>query len=191
VPAIGWITRKPKRAGQAVAVLVVLVLAGVLGWRVVSSGGGVANQLDKGKPVPAPALVLGRLDTDGTLSLASLRGKVVAINFWASWCGPCRDEAPLLEGTWRENRAKGFVMLGVDANDSSGEARKFMRKYGLTYPIVHDAHGSTLGRWGVPGLPTTFVVDRKGRVVAKFLGGLRVGDNAESFRREIRRALAT
>ena len=72
-------------------------------------------------------------------------------------------------------------MLGVDANDFAGDARKFMRKHGLTYPVLHDAHGSTLGHWGVPGLPTTFVVDRGGRVVAKVIGGLRVGDNAKAF----------
>lgn len=172
-----------KRVARAVSVAVVLVLAGVLVWRVATSGGVSAGE-------PAPPLTLQRLDTKGTLSLAALRGKVVAINFWASWCGPCRDEAPLLEQTWRENRSKGFVLLGVDANDSSGEARKFMRKHGLTYPIVHDAHGSTLGHWGVPGLPTTFVIDREGRVVAKVLGGLKVGDNAESFAHELNGALA-
>ena len=105
----------------------------------------------------APSLSLPRLDAPGTLSLASLRGKVVAVNFWASWCGPCRDEAPLLERTWTGNRAKGLIVVGVDANDYSGDARRFMRIHGLTYPILHDAHGSTLGHWGVPGLPTTFV----------------------------------
>jgi len=168
----------------------VLVLAGVLVWRVASSGGGVAGTLDQGKPVTAPPLRLPRLDAPGTLSLASLRGKVVAINFWASWCGPCRDEAPLLERTWAENRAKGLVVLGVDAHDYSRDARRVAHKHGLTYPILHDAHGSTLGYWGVPGLPTTFVVDRGGRVVAKVVGGLRVGDNAESFRRDVAVALA-
>jgi cytochrome c biogenesis protein CcmG/thiol:disulfide interchange protein DsbE len=175
---------------QGVSVVVVLILAGVLVWRVASSGGGVAGKLDNGKPVAAPLLTLRRLDAPGTLSLASLRGKVVAINFWASWCGPCRDEAPLLERTWTENRAKGLVVLGVDANDYVADARRFARRHGLTYPILHDAHGSTLGHWGVPGLPTTFVVDRGGRVVAKVVGGLRVGDNAESFRREVADALA-
>ena len=188
--AIGRITHNPKRTVQAVSVVVVLVLAGVLVWRVASSGGGVAGELDNGKSVPPPPLTLRRLDAPGTLSLASLRGKVVAVNFWASWCGPCRDEAPLLEQTWTQNRAKGLVVLGVDANDYSGDARRFVRRHGLTYPILLDAHGSTLGRWGVPGLPTTFVVDRGGRVVAKVVGGLRVGDNAESFSREVAGALA-
>lgn len=173
---------RQKRAAQTAAVAVVLVLAGVLAWRIVSSGGVGAGEA-------APPLTLQRLDTAGKLSLSSLRGKVVAVNFWASWCGPCGDEAPLLERTWRENRSRGFVLLGVDANDSSGEARKFMRKHGVTYPIVHDAHGSTLGHWGVPGLPTTFVIDRRGRVVAKVVGGLKVGDNAESFATKVEGAL--
>jgi cytochrome c biogenesis protein CcmG/thiol:disulfide interchange protein DsbE len=181
--------RNLKRTAQAVSVVVVLVLGGILVWRVATRDGGV--QIHRGKSVAAPALILPRLDAPGTLSLASLRGKVVAVNFWASWCGPCRDEAPLLERTWTGSRAKGLVVVGVDANDYSGDARRFMRAHGLTYPILHDAHGSTLGHWGVPGLPTTFVVSRSGRVVAKVVGGLRVGDNAAAFKREIAAALAT
>jgi cytochrome c biogenesis protein CcmG, thiol:disulfide interchange protein DsbE len=176
-----------KRKVQALTVVVVLALAGVLGWRIATREGGV--DVHQGKAVPAPALALARLDAPGSLSLASLRGKVVAVNFWASWCGPCRDEAPLLEQTWKRDRGMGLVVLGVDANDYAGDARTFMRKHGLTYPVLHDAHGSTLGHWGVPGLPTTFVVDRRGRVVAKVIGGLRVGDNEKDFRREVAAAL--
>jgi cytochrome c biogenesis protein CcmG/thiol:disulfide interchange protein DsbE len=184
-------SRSSRRIAQGVAFAVVLALAAVLGWRIVDRNGGVAAALDKGKPVAAPALTLGRLDAPGRLSLASLRGKVVAVNFWASWCGPCRDEAPFLERTWQANRDRGFVVLGVDANDAAGDARRFMRRHGVTYPVIHDARGSTLGHWGVPGLPTTFVVDRSGRVVAKVIGGLRVGDNAESFEHDLARALAS
>lgn len=169
-----------------------LVLFGISAWRVhvYYDESRAAPAPRQGRTVRAPALSLARLDKQGQLSLASLRGKAVAVNFWASWCGPCRDEAPLLERTWLENRAKGLVVLGVDANDYSADARRFVRKHGLTYPIVLDPHGSTLGRWGVPGLPTTFVVDRRGQVVAKVVGGLRVGDNAESFAREVERVLA-
>jgi cytochrome c biogenesis protein CcmG, thiol:disulfide interchange protein DsbE len=187
VPGVDWNTRNLKRTVQVLSLAVVLALAGVLAWRIASSGGGV--QVKQGKAVSAPVLLLRRLDAPGSLSLASLRGKVVAVNFWASWCGPFRDEAPLLEQTWKSDRSRGLVVLGVDANDFAGDARTFMRKHGLTYPVLHDAHGSTLGHWGVPGLPTTFVVDRRGRVVAKIIGGLRVGDNAKEFRREVTAAL--
>jgi cytochrome c biogenesis protein CcmG, thiol:disulfide interchange protein DsbE len=187
------VTRTWKRPVHAVAVLVVVGLAGITGWRVHAAvdRGRTAPHPAPGKPVPAPPLALSRLNAPGTMSLASLRGRVVAVNFWASWCLPCRDEAPLLERTWQQNRAKGLVVLGVDANDSSSDARSFVRRHGLTYPMLDDGGGSVLGHWGVPGLPTTFVVDRRGRVVAKVIGGLRVGDNEASFQREIGRALAS
>ena len=182
----GW-----KRPVQGASIALVAVLLGITVWRIhiVQSKGHAAPKPDHGKIVHAPALTLRRLDAPGTFSLTSLREKVVVINFWASWCGPCREEAPLLERTWLDHRAKGLVVVGVDANDFSGDARRFAHKHGLTYPIVLDPHGSTLGRWGVPGLPTTFVVDREGRVVAKVVGGLRVGDNAESFSREVAQAV--
>ena len=179
-----WATRRPNRAAQLLTGLVVLVLAGVLVWRIVTRDHGAA------RGEPAPPLSLARLDTSGTLSLATLRGKVVAVNFWASWCVPCREEAPLLERTWNANRGKGLVVLGVDANDGERDARRFMRKHGLTYPVVHDGKGSTLGHWGVPGLPTTFVVGRDGAIVVKLIGGLGDGKKAGTFATEISRALA-
>lgn len=172
-----------KRGVQGLSLLAVVVLAGILVWRIVSN-----ESVHEGQQ--APKLALGRLNAPGTLSLASLRGKVVAVNFWASWCGPCRDEAPILEQTWTQKRGQGFVLLGVDANEPAGDGRSFVRKHGLTYPMLHDGNGSTLGHWGVPGLPTTFVIDRQGRVVAKLLGGLTSGDNAKSFARTLDRALA-
>jgi len=176
-------TGRPKRVIQLLAGVAVAVLAGILVWSIVTRGKGAAQG------EPAPVLTLARLDAPGRLSLASLRGKVVAVNFWASWCVPCREEAPLLERTWNENRSKGLVVLGVDANDGSSDARSFMRKHGLTYPVVHDGKGSTLGHWGVPGLPTTFVVGRDGRIVAKVLGGLGDTEKAATFADKISEAL--
>jgi cytochrome c biogenesis protein CcmG/thiol:disulfide interchange protein DsbE len=180
-----------KRIAQIASVLVVLGLLGVETHRLVIYERHTAIPIDGSlsKPIAAPILSLPRLDKPGNLSLASLRGKTVVVNFWASWCGPCKEEAPLLERAWAENRAKGVVVLGVDANDFAGDARSFMRRYGLTYPVIHDAHGSSLGHWGVGGLPTTYVVDARGVIVSRVLGGLGSGDNEAAFRRDLERAL--
>ena len=182
-----------KRVAQGVAVVGVLALLIVLVVKVVSHGRSnkVHVVTDAQSTFLAPALSLPRLDRPGTLSLTSFRGKVVVVNFWASWCKPCAEEAPYLERFWRANRAKGLVIIGVDANDYAGDARTFVRKYGLTYPIVHDAHGSTLGHWGVGGLPATYVIDRRGRVVARIFGGLGTGGKDKVFERDVARVLAS
>jgi cytochrome c biogenesis protein CcmG, thiol:disulfide interchange protein DsbE len=183
----------PKRAAQGAAVVAVLALFVVLVVKVVSHGHSnkVHVVTDAQSTLLAPALSLPRLDRPGTLSLASFRGEPVVVNFWASWCGPCADEAPYLEKFWQTNRAKGLEIIGVDANDYAGDARAFARKHGLTYAIIHDAHGSTLGHWGVGGLPATFVIDRRGRVVARILGGLRTGGKDKVFERAVERVLGS
>ena len=184
---------RAKRVAQAVTVVAVLALLVVLVVKVVSYGSSnkVHVVTDASSTAVAPALTLPRLDRPGRLSLASFRGSPVVVNFWASWCGPCADEAPYLERFWRANQSKGLVMIGVDANDYAVDARTFVRKYGLTYTMAHDAHGSTLGHWGVGGLPATFVVDRRGHVVARILGGLRTGGKDKVFERDVERVLAS
>src|SRR5919197_787725 len=130
--------RSVKLAAQSLAVAVVAGLFALLIWRVVHQNRNtVAVQVARGKTSPAPALDLPRLDGRGRVSLASLRGKAVVVNFWASWCRPCKQEAPVLERSWKELSRRGVVVLGVDVNDVSGDARHFARKLGLTYPLVH------------------------------------------------------
>lgn len=149
-----------KLAAQAVAVAGVGLLATLLVWKLTHQT--PAPKVGR----PAPAFSLQRLTGDGEVSLRSLRGKTVVLNFFASWCGPCKREAPVLERLWRSDRAHGLVVLGVDANDSRGDGRHFVQVHELTYPIVFDQDGRIASdRYAVSNLPATYVLNPKGRIV--------------------------
>ena len=177
---------------KAVRVLVVAAVLGLLGllvWDVAhGSGPGVAQKVDKGKIVVAPKLDLPRLDAAGRLSLAALRGKVVVVNFWESYCIPCKQEARRVAATARAWRSKGVVFVGVNAFDTKSAARAYLHRYGVDYPNIRDGVGDTFGRWGVTAVPETFFVDRRGNVVPPHITG-------QASRAEIdagiRRALAS
>ncbi len=157
--------------GQVAAVAVVAALLGLLVWKVaVGSGDEVTGALASGGRPQAPAFTLPRLNGVGELSLDSYRGKVVLLNFWASWCIPCKDETPLLQRAWRRWQGRGVVFIGVNAKDFRGDARAFMRRFRVTYPNVYDGKGSTLGRYGVTAFPETYFLDAKGRVVYRIAG---------------------
>jgi cytochrome c biogenesis protein CcmG/thiol:disulfide interchange protein DsbE len=158
-----------KHGLQAVTVAVVAGLLGLLIWKVVHQEKGV--KLGGGRTPSAPQFALSRLDAPGKLALASLRGKVVVLNFWASWCVPCKSEAPRLEAAWQRYRDKGVVVVGVDAQDFSGDAKHFVKKYKLTYPNVHDGPGDVLPKYGVTGFPETYFVDRRGRLIGDRVAG--------------------
>jgi cytochrome c biogenesis protein CcmG/thiol:disulfide interchange protein DsbE len=161
------------RGLQAGAVALVVALLALLGWRVIVQrrDNGLAGQVAAGDVPPAPGFRLPRLDRPGSLALSSLRGKVVLLNFWASWCVPCRAEAPLLARTARRWRSRGVVVLGVDAQDFRSDARSFLRRYGVGYPNVHDAGGAVMTRYGVTGFPETWFVSRGGRLVVAHVDG--------------------
>ncbi|TML65151.1 MAG: TlpA family protein disulfide reductase [Actinobacteria bacterium] len=182
--------RLVKLGAQALAVAAVAGLFALLVWRVVHQNRNtVAVQVAHGKTGPAPAFNLPRLDGHGRVSLASLRGKAVIVNFWASWCAPCKREAPQLERSWKAHSGQGLVVLGIDANDVSGDARHFARRLGLTYPLVH-APTTIWDDWGVTGVPETFFVDRRGRLVDVHVAGpVLDGGNKAQFERGIRLAL--
>jgi cytochrome c biogenesis protein CcmG/thiol:disulfide interchange protein DsbE len=154
-----------RRIAQSAAVTVVAALLVLLIWDVAHQGGGkvTAGQI-------APLWTKSRVDTTGTLSLASLRGKVVVLNFWQSYCAPCTHEARLLADTSRSWSGKGVVFVGVDEQDLRGPALKFMRRFDITYPIVADDLALT-GHYGVTGYPETFFIDRRGRVVSPHIIG--------------------
>jgi cytochrome c biogenesis protein CcmG/thiol:disulfide interchange protein DsbE len=157
---------------QSLAVAVVALLVALLAWQVFTKekGRGIADAVADGDRPAAPDFSLPRLDADGTLRLSDYRGKAVVLNFWASWCEPCKEEAPRLQAA-SEQYGADVVVLGIDAQDFSGDARRFMDTHGLTYPNVHDGQGSTLGRYGVTGFPETWFVDREGRLVGERIQG--------------------
>jgi cytochrome c biogenesis protein CcmG/thiol:disulfide interchange protein DsbE len=125
------------------------------------------DAIAKGQKADPPKLDLPALNGGGgNQTLANYRGKVVVLNIWASWCAPCRSESPLLEKWHQQIKSKGGTVLGVDTQDLADDADGFVKKYGLTYPMLRDKDGSQIRKWGTIAFPETFVIDRDGKVVA-------------------------
>ena len=123
-----------------------------------------------GHPAPNFSLALLRSDTSKIeLSLSNFKGKPVVLNFWASWCDPCKEEAPLLENAWKQMQALGkdVVFLGIDYQDSSSNSLSFLQLNRITYPTVVDADGSVATRYGLTSLPETVFINRNGTVTSK------------------------
>jgi len=121
---------------------------------------------------PAPDFTLPVLNGNGAkLHLADLKGKVVMVNFWASWCGPCQQEAPTLQRVWAKGQSKGVVLLGVDGVESESDALKFVYQHGISYQNVRDTiDGATAISYGATANPETFFINQNGIVVARWLG---------------------
>ncbi len=113
-----------------------------------------------------------RIAADGRVALSELRGRPVVLNFWASWCEPCRVEAPVLERGWRQARRQGVVFLGLNMQDVTGDARDFMREFDVSYLNVREGGKQTARRYGATGLPETFFISARGQVVAHVIGAL-------------------
>ena len=146
-------------ARALIAVLAVLAIVGLLTFGLLSKG---SSGIELGEA--APASPLPRLEGGGESSLAAYRGRWVLVNFWASWCGPCREEAPLLERFQRRHGDADFTVLGIDSRDLSGDGRDFVRRFGLSYPQLRDGDGATAGDFGTTGVPENYLVDPRGRV---------------------------
>jgi cytochrome c biogenesis protein CcmG/thiol:disulfide interchange protein DsbE len=171
-----------KLGAQVLALAIVTGLFVLLVWKVASQDEGASRKLQRGETPPAPAFTLDRLDRPGKLSLASYRGRPIVLNFWASWCVPCKDEAPLLEAVWKRYRDQGLVVVGVDINDLRSDARRFARENGMSYPLVFDGVGETSTDYGLTGVPETFFIARSGKLVCERLqAGVHLEENRDRF----------
>jgi cytochrome c biogenesis protein CcmG, thiol:disulfide interchange protein DsbE len=173
-----------KATGQVIALAGVAGLLALLVWSVVH------QEHAPGVGSTAPAFTLRKLEGPGKVSLASYRGKPVVLNFWASWCEPCKSEAAVLQRDWATYRGRGVVFLGVDYHDLGSDARRFVNAHSLTFPMLQDGSGNVTGRYGISQVPETYVLDREGRVVAHLRGPITDPGFADEFRTAIAKAAA-
>jgi cytochrome c biogenesis protein CcmG/thiol:disulfide interchange protein DsbE len=182
---------------QAGALGLVALLLGLLVWKVTHTGEGsrLVSAIRQGerpaapafdlpviwnRPASWPARVRGALD-DGRVRLEELRGTPVVINFWASWCIPCREEASDLAAAWRAHR-RDVAFLGLDIQDFTGDARRFLRELEVPYVSARDSSSETYTDYGLTGVPETYYLDREGRIVGHSIGAV--------SRRELEQQLA-
>lgn len=132
---------------------------------------------------PAPDFTL-QSSTGENVRLAEQRGQVVMLNFWASWCGPCRKEMPLLDAMYQRYSSAGFVLYGVNVEEDNTDAKKLLKELGVTFPVLFDTESKASSLYNVDAMPTTVVIDKKGQV--RFVNrGYKDGDE-NKYRDQIR-----
>jgi cytochrome c biogenesis protein CcmG/thiol:disulfide interchange protein DsbE len=194
-------TGRRLHVGRWVVLALVAAFLALLTYGLLSKGTDdrIDQALASGRAVSAPGFSLevlergtlpGRLQrrlgaelASGHLSLAALHGVPVVLNLWASWCTPCRQEADRLQRGWQSFGPRGVLFLGLDIQDVRGDGENFIHEYGVTYPSVREPGREVANSYGATGIPETYFVDRRGRVVAHVIGvvsdeQLRVGARA-------------
>jgi cytochrome c biogenesis protein CcmG/thiol:disulfide interchange protein DsbE len=157
-------TRRGLSPAWLAAGAVALLVLGLLGYALIT---GPSQPPQIGSPVPDFQLTA----FDGSaMRLADYRGEVVVLNFFASWCVPCRQEAAELEQTWRDHHDGGVQFLGIAYQDAASKAQAFLTEFDVTYPSAPDPGDRTARAYGVTGVPETFIIDQQGQMVHHFIG---------------------
>ena len=185
---------------RAISILAIGLFVALLAYGLLSKGanGRIDQGLAEGKAPLAPEFDLPVLErgtppkplarrlraamADAELTLGELRGIPFVLNFWASWCVPCREEAPILESGWRRFGPRGVLFLGLNMQDLTGDARGFLEEFDVTYPTIRDQDDDVAQTYGTTGVPETYFVSGRGRVVGHVIGVVSEDQLAEGAR---------
>lgn len=178
--------RKPERSRKRKIIIFVAAAAinigllALLAWQLLTPASfprGASNKVSASVVAPlrgksAPNFMLPQLSNQHVISLAHYKGKAIVLNFWASWCDPCQEEAPLFQAEWQRVQTRNIIFFGVDFQDTQAAGLSFLHKYHISYPNVADALGTTAAPFTLSYTPTTFFINRNGIVVNSIQGQL-------------------
>jgi cytochrome c biogenesis protein CcmG/thiol:disulfide interchange protein DsbE len=172
--------KKAVRIWQGVIVLILLVFVLLLAARLIQT-----NKSEQRASGVAPAFTLTTFDGQ-KISSTDLLGKGVVLNFWASWCDPCRDEAAMLEQTWQREKGNDIVFVGLDYLDQEPAAKAYMAEFGITYPSGPDLQSAAARRYGIKGVPETFFINPQGSITDIVIGPIVSQAKMEEYLAKIR-----
>jgi cytochrome c biogenesis protein CcmG, thiol:disulfide interchange protein DsbE len=172
--------KKAVRVWQGVLVLILLAFVLLLAARLIQT-----NQSEQRASGVAPAFTLTTFDGQ-KISSTDLLGKGVVLNFWASWCDPCRDEAAMLEQTWQREKDNDIVFIGLDYLDQEPAAKAYMAEFGITYPSGPDLQSAAARRYGIKGVPETFFINPQGSITDIVIGPIVSQAKMEEYLAKIR-----